>query len=1147
MAPWRGLPADAPEPPPQVGAISSIGDVARLEQIPPEMMSVRHPMRIECRVSFFDPRFKNFWLEQDGIGTYLRLSSSPPALRAGQRVVIEGSLIPEKGLSADAVTVRVLQEYEPIAPRDTKGRIRDADAFNARIVEAEAYVDEQLFVDVDHVRLSMIVEDRPVIGWVKPDDPRSVPDWRCRFVRVVGLYSGRFDPTKTESTIELWISRQQDLTVVGSLAEHPGFKLPRTSIDEIYRKPPAEEIHIRGRIQAQDVGASMVIRDGTGQVVVRSAQQQRFPLGTEVEAAGRVAVVGARWILDSALCRPLPPPAQGEGSSRPVATTIENISRIQRLTPEEAARGLPVTISGTALWAHPGEDFFYIQDLTGGVRVNFSRDRMELPALLKYLTIEGVTAMGTPGPVVEMRQFKDLGAMSPPPARPVTFNQAIAGTENGQWVEMRGFLRATDSYGDWRRICVTTPSGEFVGHMNSPVAFVATQGSLIRVKGVCTTTTGNDGQVAGVMLMVPFLHNITVEEEAPVDAYDLPLRSMKDLGRLSAGQDLIRVRVTGVVLKAVPGSLIYLQDQNSGLLLFSRETLPLTPGDRIDAVGILGREGVRTVLREAVFRKRASGSLPAPVRLSNPSRFTAALDGQLVSAGGVLIDVLREPQGIRLTLQNGKTLFEAVLDDPPGAQEPARFLQGSVLEITGIYRAEFDDARQLRGFQLQLRSPADVAVVRGPRLWTVQRALVAAAVLGVLTLLGVVWVVALRRRVSQQTRQIHEQMERQMRLEAEVQRAARLESLGVLAGGIAHDFNNLLTVMIGNLSLAMYDAKVVESAGEFLREIEGAARRARDLTHQLLTFAKGGEPLRSTVSLPEVVQGAAASMVRGSRVRCDYEVPQRLWNANIDRDQVTQAIQNVTLNAVEAMPDGGVIRISMTNEEVAPGANPSLAPGRYVRVSIADSGQGIKPEIISRVFDPYFSTKKAGSGLGLATVYSIIKRHGGWIQVESTPGRGATFTLWLPAGEAEAPSPAPPPPAAAPAHLPLRNARVLVMDDEESLRHLAITLLLRMGLKPTAVSDGVAAVREFSAARDAGRPFDLVILDLTIAGGMGGKETIEQIRKLDSKVPAIVSSGYSNDPVLADFTRYGFQAAAAKPFEVGELVETITRLLTPRS
>ncbi len=353
--------------------------------------------------------------------------------------------------------------------------------------------------------------------------------------------------------------------------------------------------------------------------------------------------------------------------------------------------------------------------------------------------------------------------------------------------------------------------------------------------------------------------------------------------------------------------------------------------------------------------------------------------------------------------------------------------------------------------------------------------------------------------------------------------------------------------MIGNLSLAMYDAKVVESAGEFLREIEGAARRARDLTHQLLTFAKGGEPLRSTVSLPEVVQGAAASMVRGPRVRCDYEVPQRLWNANIDRDQVTQAIQNVTLNAVEAMPDGGVIRISMTNEEVAPGANPSLAPGRYVRVSIADSGQGIKPEIISRVFDPYFSTKKAGSGLGLATVYSIIKRHGGWTQVESTPGRGATFTLWLPAGEAEAPSPAPPPPAAAPAHLPLRNARVLVMDDEESLRHLAITLLLRMGLKPTAVSDGVAAVREFSAARDAGRPFDLVILDLTIAGGMGGKETIEQIRKLDSKVPAIVSSGYSNDPVLADFTRYGFQAAAAKPFEVGELVETITRLLTPRS
>lgn len=1143
----RILPADAPAPPAAAGEVGTITDLAQVWQLPIEQKAVAHPLRVEGRVSVYDPRFKNFWLEQNGISTYLLLSSSPPVLRIGQHVVIEGTVIPEKGLNADAVTVRVLQEYEPIVPLETRGRIRDIDAFNCRIVAAEGYVDEQLVIDVDHVRLSLIVDDRPVIGWVTPDDPRSIPDWQGKFVRVVGMYSARFDPSKTESTIEFWISRQKDVTVTGSLAGYPGFELPRTPVEEIFRKPLGEEIHVRGRVQTQDFGSSMVIRDETGEVIVRSAQRQRFPFGTDVEVAGRVVSIGSQWILQPALYRQIPSPIKVERTAQRTAAVIDNVAQINGLTSEEAARGLPVKISGSVLWAHPGEDYFYLQDLTGGVRVNFSRDRMEMPELLKYLTIEGVTASGTFAPMVEMMRFNDLGAMSPPPARPITFDQAVIGTENGRWVEMRGFLRSTESVGDWRHIYVTTPSGEFVGRMNSPVAFIATQGSLIRVKGICSATLGTDGQATGVMLLVPFLHNITVDEDAPVDAYDLPLRSIKEIRRLSAGQDLIRVRVTGVVLKAVPGKFIYLQDKGASMLLLSSETIPLTPGDTIETVGILGREGVRTVLREAVFRKLASGPPPTPIRLSNPSRVTSALDGQLVSAQGTLIDVLQKPQQTQLTLQNGSALFEVVLDKQPGRPASAVFARGAVFEVTGIYRAVFDDARQLRGFQLQLRTLEDVAVVNGPRLWTVQRALTAAVVLGILALFGAVWGVSLRRRVRQQTEQIREQMERQARLEAEVQHAARLESLGVLAGGIAHDFNNLLTVIIGNLSLVMLDKKIAVSAGEFLKEIERASHRARDLAKQLLTFAKGGDPLRATVALPEIVREAAGSMLHGSSVRCDYDVPQDLWSANVDKDQITQAIQNLTLNAIEAMPKGGFIRISLANEEIPKGASSPLAPGRYVRVRISDSGEGIKPEFLSRVFDPYFSTKKAGGGLGLATVYSIIKRHDGRIEVESTPGRGATFTFWLPAGDAVAPMPPPPAPAAAPTVLALRAARVLLMDDEESVRYLGAALLMQMGLKPTTVNDGAEAVKEFSAARIAGQPFDLVILDLTIPGGMGGREAMEQIRRLDPNVPAIVSSGYSNDPVLANFASYGFQAIVPKPYEIDELMETVRRLLNQRT
>ena len=246
------------------------------------------------------------------------------------------------------------------------------------------------------------------------------------------------------------------------------------------------------------------------------------------------------------------------------------------------------------------------------------------------------------------------------------------------------------------------------------------------------------------------------------------------------------------------------------------------------------------------------------------------------------------------------------------------------------------------------------------------------------------------------------------------------------------------------------------------------------------------------------------------------------------------------------MPQGGVIRIALANVEIAPGTSATLAPGRHVRVVISDSGAGIKPEILPRIFDPYFSTKKIGGGLGLATVYSIVKRHDGRIEAESTPGQGATFTLWLPACDTAAQLPAAPAPAAAPAVLSMRPARVLLMDDEEGVRRLGATLLERIGLKVTAVDDGAAAVKTFCAAREAGQPFDLIILDLTIPGGMGGRQVMEQLRSLDPQVSAIVSSGYSGDPVLADFASYGFQAMVPKPYEVSQLTETVRRLLAKR-
>jgi signal transduction histidine kinase/CheY-like chemotaxis protein len=424
----------------------------------------------------------------------------------------------------------------------------------------------------------------------------------------------------------------------------------------------------------------------------------------------------------------------------------------------------------------------------------------------------------------------------------------------------------------------------------------------------------------------------------------------------------------------------------------------------------------------------------------------------------------------------------------------------------------------------------------------VQRAFAVSGILGGCTLLGLAWITALRRRVRQQTEQLREQLERQARLEREVQRAARLESLGTLAGGIAHDFNNLLTIIIGNLGLATLDEDLTESTAHALREIERGADRARALTQQLLTFAKGGGPLRATIELPELVKRAADLALHGSNVRCEFSAAADLWTASVDKEQIIQAIQNLVLNAVQAMPRGGILRIALNNDVIESGAKGSLEAGRYVKLAIADSGDGISEDVIPHIFDPYFSTRKTSSGLGLATVYSIVTKHRGQIEVASAPGRGTTFSVWLPAAELPKEE-APPAEAQASVLVLSKTSRILLMDDEESIREIGAAILRRMGLEPVVISDGAEAVREFKTAQQNGLPFALVILDLTIPGGMGGKEAMGLIRKLDPDVPAIVSSGYSIDPVLENFAAYGFQAMVPKPYEVSELARVVNRLL----
>ncbi len=372
------------------------------------------------------------------------------------------------------------------------------------------------------------------------------------------------------------------------------------------------------------------------------------------------------------------------------------------------------------------------------------------------------------------------------------------------------------------------------------------------------------------------------------------------------------------------------------------------------------------------------------------------------------------------------------------------------------------------------------------------------------------------------------------RLESELLRASKMESIGVLAGGIAHDFNNLLSVVIGNLSLALMDDQANPAAAKWLREAERSALRAKDLTQQLLTFAKGGEPVRTAVALPDVVREAAQFALHGAAVRCEFDLAPDLRPAEVDKGQIGQVVQNLVINAVQAMPAGGKIQLSLHNETIDRGAVATLPPGNYLRLEVTDSGKGIAPEHLARIFEPFFTTKESGSGLGLATVYSVVQKHQGHVTVESTVGVGTTFRVWLPAARVD-------PVAASKTAVPFEpmRGRVLFMDDEEPIRHMTKALLERLGFEVMLTKDGAEAVREYAEARIAGQPYDVVVFDLTVPGGMGGADAMREILKIDPAAKGIVSSGYSSDPVMANHRAHGFRGSVPKPYRIADFSRTI--------
>ena len=417
--------------------------------------------------------------------------------------------------------------------------------------------------------------------------------------------------------------------------------------------------------------------------------------------------------------------------------------------------------------------------------------------------------------------------------------------------------------------------------------------------------------------------------------------------------------------------------------------------------------------------------------------------------------------------------------------------------------------------------------------------------------LGTVKDITKRKQLEEQMQLINEELEERIierttelkQTYKQLYHAQKMESVGILAGGIAHDFNNLLTVILGNILLAKKDVDPEDRVFNVLLEAEDASLRAKDLTQELLTFSKGGEPIKRTISISKLIKDTVNFTIRGTNVTCKFEIPDNLYNIDGDDVQITQVISNIIINADQAMLKGGTIRVRCENVTISSeNENITLPENKnFIRISIEDHGTGMPKEQISLIFDPFFTTKEKGSGLGLATAYSIIKKHGGQITVESEVGTGSTFYIYLPAAQKKVSPKADMDVIEKPSEG--SGERILVMDDDENIRFLLSEILTSYGYMTESACDGAQAIELYKKAYESSNQFDLVILDLTIPAGIGGKETIKELIKIDPDVKGIVSSGYSNDAIMANYRQYGFSGVISKPYRPDDLVRIVQDVL----
>jgi signal transduction histidine kinase len=869
-------PGQDPEPAPPGGRV--LTNLTELWTLPREQKSLPQRIRTEVVIYYDDLEWNIAWGECEGTATFLPLGDSPTPLKAGQRVLVDGVILPQQQRFVwDKTRLQVLADGVARQPLPIESLSDNPTGLKARLVSVEGLIDTWKIART-HFSLNFLVDGTTATAYVLNNSNGAPARFKPGdFVRINCVYAPQLDKDSRLDNLDLWVAQPEDIQVIGSLMSDPRFARPVTPIENIQDDlPPNELVCVAGVVRKHEPGRSVTLWDGTGQIQVDSRQLQPLRLGDRVEAIGYPSVLGVQQTLRNALYRLAdptnrPPPAV----QAPGETPLRLAEQIRDLSHDEAARHLPVNLRAVVIWSSSDAPFAYVQDASGGIRVvNPQWDAPDTTKPGTVVVLQGVTCKGHFVPAVTNAVLRRVGwwNLNGEKGSLLSLEQAMTGAEDGRWVEMRGYVQEVTSSGRLRQIKLTTTSGEFEAWVPSSRTLKSLEGAIVRLQGICTATANARHQLTGIRIWVPESKFILTEEPKADDLFAVPLRPLDSLRRFNLQSALDRrVRTSGTVVMHVPGRYLYVQDGADAIFALSRQKDPLRPGDRVEVVGFPGNEGRRFVLREAVYRRVASGVQPKPMAVSAAQPVNPDYEGLLARTEGVLLNTQTRGGEARLLLQAKDAAFEARLEVTEAlSMERLQALQpGSRVAVTGVYEVQSDEYGKPRSSLLHLRSWDDLDLLQRPSWWTLTRLLWALSGVIVVSVIAVGWggVVAhknkllrqaqadlqaandqLEHRVAERTRELQEQVAARERARtelAEAQESLVLTShragMAEVATGVLHNVGNVLNSI--NISASVLSERLRHSAVESVSKAAALLQKPQDELARFLTEDTRGKAL----------------------------------------------------------------------------------------------------------------------------------------------------------------------------------------------------------------------------------------------------------------------------------------------------------------